>query len=223
VKSQKKHATCLRVAQIDAHDRVFTQVPAAAPAKAIGIIGGIFDPVHNGHLAIAQLACDYFGLKKIVFIPSGNPPHKAPPVASVKHRCFMLRTALRGHSHFTLWDGEVRRKGASYTIDTLHLFSKEYPDRPLYFIIGSDNLPEIATWRRYEEILGLVTLCVAGRPGYSTTVPRSLASARILFFPSPLWGISSSMLRDYFQRGYSCRHLVPPQVLEYISRHKLYS
>ncbi len=194
-----------------------------APAGTIGIAGGIFDPVHNGHLAVGALARDYFGLSKILFIPSGLPPHKAHVIASAADRLAMLCLAVRGEPSFTVWDGELRRKGVSYTVDTLRKLAQDFPGRHFYFIVGSDNLQEIKTWRRCRDVLAMVTLCVAHRPGYPVKVPRSLAGASIRTFPSPEWGVSATMIREYLARGYSCRHLLPDAVEEYISRRKLYA
>jgi nicotinate-nucleotide adenylyltransferase len=200
----------------------FTPKPPAAEG-AIGIIGGIFDPIHNGHLALAHLAHDYFALEQMLIVPAGTPAHKTHPVASVENRLSMARLALKNDTDLTLWDGETRRGGTSYSFDTVRALSERYPGKALYFIIGADNLREIRTWRRYEEIIGMVTLCVASRTGYSTAVPRNLKKARICFFPSPEWGISSTMIRTFIKQGFSCRNLVPDAVLEYISKHLLYT
>lgn len=213
----------MRAARSDLSGASVPAPTVIAPAGSLGLLGGIFDPVHCGHLAAAQLAIDYFGLRKLLFVPSGNPPHKVPPLASPANRLAMLRRSLRGNPRYGVWKGELRRSGTSYTIDTLDALAREYPHRQFYFIIGSDNLPEIVTWRRYREVLERVTLCVAQRPGYSNALPRSLPAERIVFFPSPQWGISSSLVRDYLKRGFTCRHMVPQPVLEYILHHTLYT
>jgi nicotinate-nucleotide adenylyltransferase len=188
----------------------------------VGIVGGIFDPVHNGHLAIAALARDYFGLTKVLFIPSGRPPHKSRVTAPAADRLAMLRLAVRNEPAFAVWDGELRRKGISYTFDTLRKLTEEFAGRPVYFIVGSDNLQEITTWRRWRDVLAMVTLCVAHRPGYPLKVPQPLAGTRIRIFPSPEWGVSATMVRQYLAQGCSCRHLLPEAVAEYISKRKLY-
>jgi nicotinate-nucleotide adenylyltransferase len=211
----------LRDAKSSASSSLFLESPA--PRGAIGIIGGIFDPVHNGHLALAHLARDYFALEKVLIVPAGKPAHKTKPVASANNRLAMARLALKSDADLTLWDGEIRRGGTSYSIDTIRALSKRYPGAPIYFIIGADNLREIRTWRTYEEIIHMVTLCVASRPGYSNAVPRTLKKARICFFPSPEWGISSTMVRAFQKQGFSCRNLVPDAVLEYIKTHRLYT
>jgi len=190
----------------------------------IGILGGIFDPVHNGHLAVASLARDYFSLSTILFIPAGVPPHKVTTVsASPEDRLAMLRVSLATISYAEIWDKEVYQTDISYSIDTLELLRDRYPDRRFYFIVGADNLGEIQTWHRYRDILSLVTLCVTERPGYELEIPASLTGAEVKTFPSPHWGISSSLLREYLLKGYSCRHLLPESVLAYISEKKLYT
>lgn len=192
-------------------------------AEPIGVLGGIFDPVHFGHLATARLACDCFHLKKIIYIPAGVPPHKSATVtASPSERLAMLRLALAEEPGVEIWDKEITRPEVSYTIDTLVELARLYPGVPVYFIVGADNLHEIHTWHRYREILERVTLCVAGRPGFTMEVPRSLAGARIKPFPSAQWGLSSTQLRDYLSKGYGCKHLLPEAVREYISVNGLY-
>jgi nicotinate-nucleotide adenylyltransferase len=189
----------------------------------IGILGGIFDPVHNGHLAVAMLAKDYFSLASVLFIPAGIPPHKVETVAaSPDDRLTMLHLALDGVPSAEIWEQEVHHTGISYTIDTLEQIRRHYPDSPLYFIVGADNLTEIRTWHRYKDILDSVTLCVTERPGYSMEVPESLGNTDIKTFPSPCWGVSSRQLRRYLYLGYSCRHLVPEAVLEYVNKRELY-
>jgi nicotinate-nucleotide adenylyltransferase len=192
-------------------------------SRPIGVLGGIFDPVHNGHLAMALLAYDYFDLESIVFIPAGVPPHKLTTVtASPADRLAMLKIAVANFSGATIWEHEVQYSGISYTIDTIDALASAFHHRQIYFIIGADNLIEIPAWHRYDEILEKVTLCVAARPGFGMEVPAALASARILFFPSPQWSLSSTVLRSYFSQGYSCKYMLPDGVQEYIMKNGLY-
>ena len=189
----------------------------------IGVLGGIFDPVHFGHLAIARLACDFFHLDKIVFIPAGVPPHKQTTVtASPEHRLAMLERALAPLPEASIWDREITSTEISYTVDTLVKLREVYPGCPLFFVVGADNLREIPTWHRYRELLDMITLCVTDRPGFSMEVPAVLAGARIETFPSPSWGLSSTQLRAYLAEGYRCRYLLPDTVCEYISDNALY-
>jgi nicotinate-nucleotide adenylyltransferase len=190
----------------------------------LGILGGIFDPVHNGHLAAACLARDFFNLDKVYLIPSGTPPHKSGSVAaSPAHRLAMLSRAVRDTRGVTVWDEEIRRSGISYTVDTIRRITQKHTAIPLYFIIGSDNLGEIVTWHEYRQILSSVVLCVAHRPGFPLKIPPELRVGEIKTFPSPEWTISSTMIRRYLSRGYSCEYLLPHGVAAYIKRHGLYS
>lgn len=191
--------------------------------QPIGVLGGIFDPVHSGHLSAAQLAAEHFNCIKILFVPSGVPPHKLNSVtASARDRLAMLELALAGNDRAEIWKNELLRGGISYTIDTLEELATVYPGVPIHFIIGADNLHEIHTWHRYREILGKVVLCVTERPGYSMDIPETLGGATIRTFPSPQWGLSSSELRLLLARGYSGKYLLPESVHEYIMKTGLY-
>ncbi len=193
-------------------------------SNQIGILGGSFDPVHNGHLAIAQLVRDYLDLNRIVFIPAGNPPHKSERVtAPARDRLIMLQKALTGSAHFGIWEGELNRPGKSYTVDTLAILKRELPNSDFFFIIGSDSLQEFTTWHRYREICTLATLTVVSRPGYSVDPPSELSGCRIVETPSPEWGLSSSMLRSMLAKGLSCNYLIPSDTLEHIRANTLYS
>jgi nicotinate-nucleotide adenylyltransferase len=198
-------------------------MPTVRSGTPLAIFGGIFNPVHNGHLAVAGLARESFGLDTIHLFPSGSPPHKSTEaVVEGRHRLAMLRIAVKGQTGLVVHDDEIRRNGTTYTIDTLTALRHRFPERPFYFIIGSDNLREISTWRRFREVLAMVTLCVAHRPGYALRLPSEVAGARIIRLPSPEWGASSTMIRAYFKRGYRCSGLVPDGVADYINRHRLY-
>ncbi|MDR2592504.1 MAG: nicotinate-nucleotide adenylyltransferase [Chitinispirillales bacterium] len=188
----------------------------------IGILGGVFDPVHCGHLAVALLAKEHFGLDRVLFVPSGAPPHKPAVAVSPDDRLNMLNLAVTGLEGCGVWDGELRRSGYSYTIDTLSELGELYKSAKFYFIIGTDNLTEIAKWRSYEEIMARVTFCAAFRPGYESDRPETLAAADIQDFPGPMWGASSTMLREYLGKGRSCKFMIPDAVLEYIRDRGLY-
>ncbi len=192
--------------------------------RKVGVFGGIFDPVHNGHLATARLAHDHFRLEKTIFVPAGIPPHKTTTISvSAEHRLEMLRIALAGETFADIWEDEVKSPTVTYTVDTINKLKECYSDASLHFIIGADNLKEIPTWHRYNEILETVTICVTERPGYSMEVPPELEKARLLTFPSPMWGISSGLLRQYLSKGYNCKYLLPPGVYDYILFKRLYS
>jgi nicotinate-nucleotide adenylyltransferase len=189
---------------------------------AIGVLGGTFDPVHNGHLAVASFAADYFRLSKILLIPSGHPPHKPLTGASAEDRLAMLRLAVGNDPSFKVCESEFHRKGISYSFDTISTLKKVFPGRAIHFIIGSDNLRELPSWHRFRELLDMVRLCVTHRPGFAIRPPFP-AGTTVFRFPSPEWGISATLIRDYLSRGLTCRHLVPEAVREYIVEKKLYT
>ena len=191
--------------------------------RGIGIFGGSFDPVHNGHLAIASLVRDHLDLSTVLLIPAATPPHKSQTVhATAEQRLTMLELAMEGLTGLRTHKCEIERGGTSYTVDTLALLRDEFPGRELLYIVGSDNLTEIPTWHRYTEILSMVTLCVVHRPGYNMEAGAPLGGARLLSMPSPEWGVSSTMVRRYISQGYSCEGLVPKPVLTYIHHNQLY-
>lgn len=193
------------------------------PSSRIGILGGSFNPVHNGHLAVARMAYEYFSLTTVYFIPAYIPPHKQKSVTvSAHHRITMLTRAIANSASFSVWEGEITRGGISFTVDTLHILKEMHPEASLYFIIGSDNLSDLLTWHQYKKIISLVTLCVAHRPGYTMRVPPELSHARVVPFSSPEWGISSSKIRAYLAQGLSCRYLLPEKVEKYIKKNRLY-
>ena len=196
---------------------------ACEKKTVLGILGGIFNPVHNGHLAIAQLAREYYDLDRVLFVPAGIPPHKPEStIVSADHRMAMLRRALKDNKAFAIEDIEITQRTVSYTVNTLRVLQKRFAGSALYFIIGSDNLFEILTWRNYKTILRMVTFCVAHRPGFSLRIPPELSRAKILPFPSPEWGISSTKIRSYSAKKLSCRYLIPKGVTDYIRKNKLY-
>jgi nicotinate-nucleotide adenylyltransferase len=198
-------------------------MPRVQPNEPIAVFGGIFNPIHNGHLAVAGLAAAHLGLSAIHLFPSGSPPHKPKgALVSAHHRLTMLRLAVRGDRSLVVHDDELRRQGITYTIDTLIALHGRYPGRKLYFIIGSDNLREIATWHRFREVLAMTTFCVAHRPGSSLNVPLALKGIELVTLPSPEWGISSSMVRAYLARGFRCTGLLPEAVVDYIAEKGLY-
>jgi nicotinate-nucleotide adenylyltransferase len=178
--------------------------------------------VHNGHCALADRARKYFRLSKVLFVPSGRPPHKARPCAAPADRLAMLCLALRDRPDAAVWDGELRRKGASYTFDTLRALGREFPKSKFYFIVGSDNLAEIPAWHRFRDVLAMVTVCAARRPGFPLAVPAALRAAAVKKFPSPDMDVSSTDIRERIAAGRPFRRLVPREVAEYISIRKLY-
>ncbi len=135
----------------------------------IGILGGTFDPPHNGHIALAFAALAQLQLDRIIFIPANKPPHKPETViSSANDRLNMLRLAIDSIKDFDLSEIELHRPGNSYTIETLSELKAVYPDDEFYFIIGADNVAEMEGWHKPEEIFKLATIAAANRPGYMT-------------------------------------------------------
>lgn len=198
----------------------------------IGIFGGTFDPVHLGHLVMAQNAVDVFELGQVLFVPCASPPHKdSSRLLSPEHRLAMLSLAVEGDLRFEVSAIEIRRGGRSYTIDTICGLRESYPQAELYFLIGSDSLPELRLWRNINELLALCTFVTFRRPGMGLDRLRADEIGleppwpeRLLanFVAGPDIGISSSDIRHRVAEGMSIRYLVPQAVEIYITEHGLY-
>jgi len=202
-------------------------------ARKIGILGGTFDPVHVGHLSIAQAVMTEFGIEKVLLIPAHQPPHKeGKPMADAAHRLAMLRTAVRGLRGLEISDIELRRGGTSFTIDTINAVKKEYgDDAALYFIIGADSLVELADWKSIAELLRTCTFVTVTRPGYSQhhldalekKVPEAdLARLREHYLKTDPIDISSTAIREKIRAGEPVTKLVRAPVERYIIEHGLY-
>ena len=199
--------------------------------RRIGLMGGTFDPIHYGHLVTAEEVRGQFALERVVFVPSGQPPHKAPEgVTPAEHRYVMTVLATTSNPHFDVSRVDIDRPGPSYTVDTLTAARELYgPDTELYFITGADALLEILTWKSPERLLSLCRFVAATRPGYPLERVELVAGelfrryrSRVLVVPVPAVAISSSDIRDRVRAGRSIRYLVPEPVAEYIYKHRLY-
>jgi nicotinate-nucleotide adenylyltransferase len=180
----------------------------------VGVFGGTFDPVHVGHLAVANAALDELGLERVYFVPARRSPLKEDgPVASAEDRLAMLTAATEHEPRFRVSPMEVERKGPSFTIDTLEALRGE---GELFLILGSDAYADFERWREPERIRELATIVVAARPG----APNAPQGVRLL--DSPLMDVSSRELRARASRGRSLRYLVPEAALRYIEEHRLY-
>ncbi len=200
--------------------------------KRIGIMGGSFDPVHMGHLIIAQDAVEGLNLSEVVFVPAAIPPHKQQlQRADAEHRLDMLRLAVESNPRFSVSDIEVERGGVSYTVDTLKALRDLYPDAALLLIVGSDTLVELHMWHDTEKILELCDVATFLRPGVDAVeviaekiqlppeqkkrVLRNLVDAHRI-------EVSSSEIRMRLAEGLGIRYLVPPEVERYIYKQGLY-
>lgn len=197
--------------------------------RGLGILGGTFDPIHIGHLRIAEAVYERIALEQIIFIPAFVPPHKVgQDYAPAEHRYAMTELAVKPYPHFTVSDMELRRSGVSYTIDTLRELRHKYPEKELYFIIGADSVAQLHTWNSIEEMLQLATFVAAGRPGYEGVMEEvvhhlgAAAAERIMLLHTPEYDISSTEIRIRLHEGASLAGLVPRAVEQYINTHNLY-
>jgi nicotinate-nucleotide adenylyltransferase len=193
----------------------------------LGLFGGTFDPIHLGHLILAEACREACGLERVRFIVAGAPPHKPGGRTSVADRLEMARIAVAGHPAFEVSDIESRRPGPHYSAETVEAVHAERPDDDLFFLIGADSLADLPTWRQPERILKLVTLVVVNRPGIDVpneTLPFNLpADAQpVERVTIPPIGIASHDLRRRVAEGRSIRYQVPRGVQAYIEAQGLF-
>ena len=213
--------------------------------QAIGLFGGTFDPIHFGHLRLAQELSESLGLSEVHFVPAAHPPHRSEPHSPAQHRVEMARLAIAGNSLFTLDTREIERSGPSYTFDTLTSLRAEFGAKmPFYLLLGADAFLGLPTWHRWRELFGLAHIAVAHRPGFSLDAGSPLmapelrvewqqrycahpsssdAHGTILSREITALGISASAIRERLAQGSSPRYLLPEPVLGYILQHKLYT
>jgi nicotinate-nucleotide adenylyltransferase len=198
--------------------------------RGIGILGGTFNPIHFGHLLMAQDAMEQVGLDRVKFIPSATPPHKmVDTLARERDRLHMIRLAIRGNDRFEADDIEIQRGGRSYSVDTLTELRRREPRADFYFIIGADSLRELHLWREVERVVTLCTFVTVPRPGFEpkpVVDPRLDAATRRRLRQHVLRGhscdIASREIRARVASGRPIRYLVPDAVHQYIRRRKLY-
>lgn len=210
---------------------------------AIGIFGGTFDPIHFGHLRMAEELRERLQLQSVRFIPAASPPHRASPRIEARHRAEMVRLAIAGNPGFVLDTCELQRQGPSYTYDTLAELRRDAdPETALCLLLGSDAFLGLPSWHRWEELTNLAHIVVAHRPGSEPgAMPDSLRrlwqqcrtpqisdlhaapSGRIWLQPITALDISASAIRNAFAAGRSTRYLIPETVRDYIDSHHLYA
>ncbi|MFC1906488.1 nicotinate-nucleotide adenylyltransferase [Chloroflexota bacterium] len=196
----------------------------------IGVMGGTFDPVHNGHMVVAEEARTRLSLAEVIFIPAGQPWLKADRVVSAaEHRAAMVRLAIADKPYFSLSSMEIERPGPTYTADTLaELRGQLGFEDELYFIIGMDDLAQLMRWKDPDKLVKLCFVVVAPRPGYRQPDLESMEkgipglSRRVIFMDRPELDISASEIRQKVARGLSISHLVPESVDRYIREQGLY-
>ncbi len=200
--------------------------PAGCRQKRVGVLGGTFDPIHNGHLAVARFVMSAVELDEVVFVPAGRPWMKeSPPAASAEDRLEMVRLAVSGESGFSCSDVDVRRDAPTYTLDTLQDLLEEYVRAAKFFlIVGADTAMEMHRWKDAHRLRAMSEVIVAGRPG--TAAPGGLADhhpARgAIFLEGPMKEVSASAIRDMLSRGEPPIGLVPDRVARYMADRGLY-
>jgi nicotinate-nucleotide adenylyltransferase len=216
---------------------------SAIGLDACGILGGTFDPVHLGHIALAEAALAQLPLSEVLWLPSGSPGHRAPPVASAAQRLAMLRLAAAGNPRFRIDAAELDSDAPTYTVHTLtRLRAQMGSAQPLVLLLGADSFLSLPTWLRWRELFDLAHIAIANRPGHPSgagaappdlaqeierrTAPRerlgASAAGAIVGFDMPQLDISASAVRSAIAAGQSARHLLPAAVLAYIETHRLY-
>lgn len=202
-------------------------------ARRVGILGGTFDPIHYGHLVIAEEVYAALDLAEMVFVPAGHPPHKPQSlVAAAHHRLTMLELAIAGNPHFSISLVDLERPGPSYTVDTLRLLRRQWGEQTaLYFVIGWDSLEDFLTWRDPAGVLEQLSYLVAvRRPGYNeeSGYRASLEARlpgitqRLFVVPAPQLEISSTDLRERIAEGRPIKYQLPESVEHYIEQYCLY-
>jgi nicotinate-nucleotide adenylyltransferase len=216
-------------------------------AAPIGILGGTFDPIHYGHLRLAQEVADKLRLAEVRFLPSGTPPHRSSPGAPAADRLAMVQLAVTGNSLLTVDPRETLRAGPGYTVDTLMAIRAETgPAQSLVLMLGADAFLELATWSRWHQLFELAHVAVAYRPGFpvdtwQSRMPQPLAAeynkrlmrqplgihtapaGGIVVVPIAALDISATLIRDSIRDGANPRYLLPEQIIKYIQDNDLYN
>jgi len=196
----------------------------------IGVLGGTFDPIHSGHLILAEEVRTGLNLAEVLFVPAGQPWLKIDsPISSAEHRIQMVRLAIADKPYFKLSAMEIERAGPTYTVDTIaELKTQLKAGDELFFVLGWDNLAQLPQWWQLSRLITMCRLVAVPRPGYPLPDLKSLEavvpglSKKVIIMHKPEIDISASAIRDRVARGLSIHHLVPEPVEEYISQHRLY-
>lgn len=210
-----------------------------------GLLGGTFDPIHNGHLRLAVELAEQLGLKQVHFLPTGTPPHRKPPAASARHRLRMTKLAIAGNPRFVLDEHEIHKTEPCYMVDTLTEIRAEIGDTPLVLFLGADAFAGLTTWHEWRRLFDLAHIAVAHRPGdgadqWQSRMPEELAeefasrhardgsllhvspAGRVFLYTITQLDISASRIRGLRAAGLDPRYLLPDDVLDHIKRYRLY-
>lgn len=197
--------------------------------RRVGIMGGTFNPIHLGHLVVANEVLNIYKLDEIIFVPSGNPPHKTNLETRALDRYIMTSLATMTNSKFTVSDIETKKEGKSYSLETIKEFHNLYSDTEFYFITGTDAIINLPKWHEPKELLKLCKFIAVLRPGTSQEyamnkieeINREL-NGHIELLHVPMMQISSSDIRDRFKNRISAKYLLPETVEQYILKNNLY-
>lgn len=189
----------------------------------IAIFGGSFDPIHNGHIQLAEMVSQHSEHTEIYFVPCGNPVHRAPLKASAQDRLEMIKLAIADHTHWHVDTYEIDRTNPSYTINTLKYFRERFPHNPLGFIMGMDSFLSIETWGNWQELLDYAKLLVVPRQGYDQEkLLHKKQNDRIIMLPVAPQSVSSTEIRKKLIHRDDVSSLIPKAVYDYIQNKKLY-
>ncbi len=207
--------------------------------QPILLFGGTFDPIHYGHLRLAENLHNLLPTAEIRLMPSATPPHREQPGASAEQRLAMLQLATENLPHLKIDDRELRRDGESYTLLSVNELLKEYPEQPIILVMGDDAFGGLCHWFQWQSLLAKVNVLVVARPGAQFQLSNELVSSitqcdrldsllhtqagHLYRFESPLLEISATHIRQLIAENQSCRFLLPESVIEYIQRHRLYA
>jgi nicotinate-nucleotide adenylyltransferase len=192
-----------------------------ASRRRLGVMGGTFDPIHNGHLVAASEVADNFGLDEVIFVPTGQPWQKDRAVTPAEDRYLMTVIATASNPRFSVSRVDIDRGGPTYTTDTLRDLSELHPDAQLYFITGADALAQLLTWRDVDALFSLAHFVGVTRPGHVLADP-GLPAGEVSLVEVPALAISSTEVRERVTSGRPIDYLVPEGVARYISKRGLY-
>jgi nicotinate-nucleotide adenylyltransferase len=191
-------------------------------SSRIGLFGGTFDPPHNAHLALARAAVSQLRLDEVRWIPAGAPWQKTRNITAPVHRAEMVDLSIAGEPRFVLDRCEIQRSGPSFTIDTVRQLQAEQPGATWVLLLGDDQYSSLHTWRGWQDLVRLVELAVANRPGEPLLVHGDLSRVPHRTVNIPMMDVSSTEIRRRVYAGEPITDLVPPDVARYIARHRLY-
>lgn len=198
--------------------------------EKIGLFGGTFDPIHNGHLHIARAFADEIGLDTVVFLPAGDPYHKDAAAASAADRLAMIEAATAEDARFAVSDCDIVRHGATYTFDTVQIFRQQFPAAQLWWLMGSDSLMKLHTWKKWQMLVRQTHIAVALRQGGSLKyaphrlhawLGNALQDGSVRILSAPMHNVSSTEIRRNLSAA-GVSDGIPPAAARYIREHRLY-